>query len=113
MDSVSFEMSAGDFVALHGPSGCGKSTLLLMTGGLLSPDEGIIEIAGENPYQLNAEGRSTFRGEHPPSVMKVSTNGRSSKRTHRDLFPTVAAAITGPVLQPPDSGLKFTLLSRK
>jgi len=64
VDGVSFEMSAGDFVALHGPSGCGKSTLLLMTGGLLSPDEGHIEIAGENPYKLNAEGRAAFRGEH-------------------------------------------------
>jgi len=64
VDSVSFEMRAGDFVALHGPSGCGKSTLLLMTGGLLSPDEGLVEIAGEDPYKLNAEGRAAFRGAH-------------------------------------------------
>lgn len=64
VDDVSFEVRAGDFVALHGPSGCGKSTLLLMTGGLLSPDEGFIEIAGEDPYQLNAEGRAVFRAVH-------------------------------------------------
>lgn len=64
VDDVSFEVRAGDFVALNGPSGCGKSTLLLMTGGLLSPDEGLIEIAGENPYQLNAEGRAAFRAVH-------------------------------------------------
>jgi len=35
-----------------------------MTGGLLSPDEGVVEIAGEDPYQLNADGRSAFRGKH-------------------------------------------------
>ncbi len=64
VDNVSFELSAGGFVALHGPSGCGKSTLLLMTGALLSPDEGKVEIAGKNPYDLNAEGRAAFRGEH-------------------------------------------------
>ncbi len=64
VDDVSFEVRAGDFVALHGPSGCGKSTLLLMAGGLLSPDEGLVEIAGKNPYQLNAEGRAAFRARH-------------------------------------------------
>ncbi len=64
VNDVSFEVQAGDFVALHGPSGCGKSTLLLMTGALLSPGEGIIEIAGKNPYELNAEGRATFRAAH-------------------------------------------------
>ncbi len=64
VNDVSFEVKAGDFVALHGPSGCGKSTLLLMTGALLSPDEGLLEIAGENPYALKAEGRAAFRGEH-------------------------------------------------
>ncbi len=64
VNEVSFELQAGDFVALHGPSGCGKSTLLLMTGALLSPDEGLIEIAGKNPYHLNAEGRASFRAAH-------------------------------------------------
>ena len=64
VNDVSFEVNAGDFVALHGPSGCGKSTLLLMTGALLSPDEGVLQIAGENPYALNAEGRAAFRGQH-------------------------------------------------
>lgn len=64
VNDVSFEICAGDFVALHGASGCGKSTLLLMTGALLSPDEGVIEIAGKNPYELKAEGRAAFRAEH-------------------------------------------------
>ncbi|MCF6311067.1 MAG: ABC transporter ATP-binding protein [Verrucomicrobiales bacterium] len=64
VNDVSFTVEAGDFVALHGPSGCGKSTLLLMTGALLSPDGGRLEIAGEDPYQLKAEGRAAFRAAH-------------------------------------------------
>ena len=64
VEDVSLELAPGDFVALHGPSGCGKSTLLLMAGGLLSPDEGTVEIAGRNPYQLSVEERTAFRGRH-------------------------------------------------
>jgi putative ABC transport system ATP-binding protein len=63
VDGVSFEVGDGEFVALYGPSGCGKSTLLLMTGGLLSPDEGVVEIGGENPYALSPNERAKFRGE--------------------------------------------------
>ena len=63
IDGVSLSLEAGDFVALHGPSGCGKSTLLLMAGGLLSPDSGVLEIGGENPYALGAEARAAFRAE--------------------------------------------------
>lgn len=64
VDGISFSLDAGDFVAMYGASGCGKSTLLLMAGALLSPDEGTVEIAGENPYERSAEARAAFRGEH-------------------------------------------------
>jgi putative ABC transport system ATP-binding protein len=64
VQDVTFEVSPGEFVALHGPSGCGKSTLLLMCGGLLSPGEGTVEIAGQNPYRLSPDRRAAFRGMH-------------------------------------------------
>ena len=42
---VSFEVAAGEVLALLGPSGCGKSTVLMMVAGLERPDRG--EIAWE------------------------------------------------------------------
>ncbi len=64
VDEVSFKLDKGDFVAMHGASGCGKSTLLLMCGALLSPTDGTVTIAGENPYVFSPESRAAFRGAH-------------------------------------------------
>ena len=46
LSDVSMEIGRNEFVALVGASGCGKSTLLRMIGGLLSPSQGGIEVAG-------------------------------------------------------------------
>src|SRR5687767_2892124 len=47
IDGVSLEISEGEVVALLGPSGCGMTTLLRLIGGLETPDEGEISIAGK------------------------------------------------------------------
>ena len=64
VDGLSLSLDAGDFVAVQGPSGCGKSTLLLLAGGLLAPESGSVQIAGEDPYALSADARSKFRAEN-------------------------------------------------
>jgi ABC-type Fe3+/spermidine/putrescine transport system ATPase subunit len=58
VDGVSFAIGAGETVSLLGPSGCGKTTTLRLIAGFETPDEGIIEIAGETmagkrPYERN------------------------------------------------------------
>jgi putative ABC transport system ATP-binding protein len=40
LNSVSFEVKKGEFVAIMGPSGCGKSTLLNLLGLLDNPSSG-------------------------------------------------------------------------
>jgi len=44
---VSFDLPAGDIVAIVGPSGSGKSTLLNMAAGLLMPDRGRVVVMGQ------------------------------------------------------------------
>lgn len=48
----SFEIKAGESVAITGPSGCGKSTLVRLMLGLLDPEQGDILIGGVNLKQL-------------------------------------------------------------
>ncbi|EAS50396.1 putative ATP-binding protein, ABC-type nitrate/sulfonate/taurine/bicarbonate transporter [Aurantimonas manganoxydans SI85-9A1] len=54
VDHMSLDVREGEFVSVIGPSGCGKSTLFNLIGGLLSPSEGQITVAGEE-----------VRGPHP------------------------------------------------
>jgi putative ABC transport system ATP-binding protein len=61
---VSLDLAPGDFMALGGPSGCGKSSILLIAGGLLRPDEGEVEILGNNLYQKNGAQRAAIRAKH-------------------------------------------------
>jgi putative ABC transport system ATP-binding protein len=46
LDGIDLEIARGDFAVLVGPSGSGKTTLLNMIGGLDSPTEGRIWLAG-------------------------------------------------------------------
>lgn len=46
LNGVTLSIEEGEFTAIVGPSGSGKSTLLNIIGGLDSPSEGKIEVAG-------------------------------------------------------------------
>ncbi|MEN8785621.1 MAG: ATP-binding cassette domain-containing protein, partial [Akkermansiaceae bacterium] len=63
LDGVSLAIGAGEFVALRGPSGAGKSTLLYLVAGLLTPDEGAIEVSGEEISKLSGSEKTRFRKE--------------------------------------------------
>jgi lipoprotein-releasing system ATP-binding protein len=58
---VSFELSAGENLAILGPSGCGKSTLLYIVGTLDEPTTGKVSLAGANPFELNEPRLAAFR----------------------------------------------------
>lgn len=54
---VSFDLDAGEIVALLGPSGCGKTTLLRIIAGLETADEGQLLLEGEDLRQIPVHQR--------------------------------------------------------
>ena len=56
---ITFEK--GKSYMLLGASGCGKSTLLNMIAGILSPETGTIEIAGEDITKKSQKEKDKFR----------------------------------------------------
>jgi len=61
LDGVDFEMRQGEIVGLIGPGGVGKTVLVKICCGLLEPDEGTIEILGENLRSLKEKQRQRLR----------------------------------------------------
>lgn len=58
LKDCSFEVAAGQSIAIVGPSGCGKSTLTRLLLGLLDPQEGKITIGG---IDLKHLGKNRYR----------------------------------------------------
>jgi ABC-2 type transport system ATP-binding protein len=68
---VSFDLRAGQSLAVLGPNGAGKSTLLRMLVGCLTPSRGEVRIGGRLArYALRQTGIAYFAGAAtlPPSV---------------------------------------------
>ncbi len=64
LDLPHWRADEGDQWLLHGPSGCGKSTLLHILGGLLTPSEGIVTLAGTELGTLRGAAGDRYRGRH-------------------------------------------------
>ena len=87
LDGVSFEVGAGEFVALAGPNGSGKSTLLRILLGLAEPSAGTVEVLGSPPRRLQDRWRigyvpqrpATARG-FPATAAEVVAAGRLARK---------------------------------
>ncbi len=64
LPGVSFELSAGENLAIVGPSGSGKSTLLHILGTLERPTSGSVRHGGVDPWQLSEPQLAAFRNRH-------------------------------------------------
>ena len=61
---INLDVAPGEFVALMGPSGSGKTTLLNLIGGLDTPTEGTLSVAGERIDQLGQGALARWRAAH-------------------------------------------------
>lgn len=61
LDGIDFCVEEGSFTAIVGSSGSGKSTLLHILGGLDTPTEGSVEIAGRELSKMNDNELTIFR----------------------------------------------------
>ncbi len=116
---VSFEVAAGEVLAVVGESGSGKSSLAKCIVGLAQPDRGAIELAGA-PL-----GRRRRSKEERRRVQMVFQDPRSALdprmtvfslidegwRTHRSIAPTDRRAAAGALLE--SVGLDPLLLDRR
>lgn len=89
LTSISLEVKKGEFIALIGPNGAGKTTLLKLIDGLISPDDGEIEVFGANPQKYGLDTRKNtgfiFQDEIisrrvPLSVSDIVNIGRTGMR---------------------------------
>ncbi len=71
LKGVNLQIAQGDFLALMGPSGSGKTTLLNLIGGLDTPTEGAVDVAGLRVSSLRGGRLSKWRSENIGFVFQL------------------------------------------
>ena len=68
---ISFDLAAGDYVAVTGESGIGKSTLLNLVAGLDRPDSGEVLLEGADLCALDDDALTLVRRKHMGFVFQA------------------------------------------
>jgi putative ABC transport system ATP-binding protein len=64
LTNITFDIAAGDYVALMGPSGSGKSTLLNLIAGIDKPDSGTLRVGGIDITALSEAELAAWRSRN-------------------------------------------------
>ena len=56
-----FTLSSSEYCGMRGESGSGKTTFLHLLAGILSPDNGLIQLDGQNIGQMNNSEKDSLR----------------------------------------------------
>ena len=81
LDSVSFTIAAGEFVAIVGPSGAGKTTLLHLLGCMDTPTSGVLTLSGASTTGMRDRDLTRLRRQQVGFVFQ-----------HFGLLPTLTVA---------------------
>jgi putative ABC transport system ATP-binding protein len=63
LDGVTFDVEAGEWIAMMGPSGSGKTTLINILGGLDTPTSGRAVVDGMDVARFDEAGLTRYRAE--------------------------------------------------
>ena len=107
VDSVSLDITRGEFFALLGPSGCGKTTLLRMLAGFETPSAGALLLEGEDlaalpPYRrpVNMMFQSYALFPHMSVAGNVAFGLRQDRVPRAEIATRVADALALVELSP-------------
>src|SRR5947208_2656697 len=71
LEGIDLNIEEGEFVALMGPSGSGKSTLLNLIGGLDTPSDGMLRVAGEEIGRLGQGKLARWRSHNVGFIFQM------------------------------------------
>ena len=99
IQNITFEVCAGERVAVIGPNGAGKSTLIKTVMGLLQPQAGTVRVAGDARSDLGyVPQNEVVDWDFPVTVREVVLMGRTRhigwlRRADRDQWAAVDSAL--------------------
>jgi branched-chain amino acid transport system ATP-binding protein len=115
---VSFEVAAGELVALIGPNGAGKTTCFNLVNGQLVPDAGTVKLGGERidglpPREVARRGVGrTFQVAATFASMTVRENVQTALAAHRGQAERLGARATDVLRAEADALLERVRMSR-
>jgi lipoprotein-releasing system ATP-binding protein len=71
LDAMTLSVAPGEWLAILGASGAGKSTLLNLLGGLDTPSEGEVSVAGQRLSGMSGNERSQWRNRRLGFVFQM------------------------------------------
>jgi ABC-type glutathione transport system ATPase component/ABC-type dipeptide/oligopeptide/nickel transport system permease subunit len=101
LDDVSFDVRAGEVLAVVGASGGGKSTLARLLSGLDRPDRGTVYVAGDDAHRVQMVFQDPFASLNP--ARRVRHHLARPLRLHggpQDLDPRIESLLASVGLPP-------------